>query len=106
MVINELIDSKQQEFYGLCKAHGVKRLFAFGSSVTGNFNFEESDIDLLVEIEESDPIQKGEKIMSLWDKLEVFFRRRVDLITNPNIRNPYLKESVDKSKVLIYDTSK
>ncbi len=102
MVIDELINKDKQAFYDLCKAHQVKYIFAFGSSVTGNFDFNKSDIDLIVEIDESDPIKKGEKILSIWDKLESFFKRKVDLLTSLNIRNPYLKHSVDESKVLIY----
>ncbi|MDP2158877.1 MAG: nucleotidyltransferase domain-containing protein [Flavobacterium sp.] len=106
MVIDEFINNDKQAFYDLCKAHQVKYLFAFGSSVTGNFDFNKSDIDLLVEIEESDPLERGEKILALWDKLEHFFKRKVDLLTNPNIRNPYLKQSIDDSKILIDETSK
>lgn len=103
MVIDELIKKDKKAFDELCKAHQVKCIFAFGSSVTGNFDFNKSDIDLLVEIDEPDPIKKGEKILSIWDKLESFFKRKVDLLTNPNIRNPYLKQFVDESKVLIYE---
>jgi predicted nucleotidyltransferase len=104
MIIDELINKDKQAFNDLCKSHQVKYLFAFGSAVTGNFDFDKSDIDLIVEIDEPDPIKKGEKILSIWDKLESFFKRKVDLLTNPNIRNPYLKQSVDESKVLIYGT--
>lgn len=103
MVIDELIKKDKKAFDELCKAHQVKYIFAFGSSVTGNFDFNKSDIDLLVEIDEPDPIKKGEKILSIWDKLESFFKGKVDLLTNPNIRNPYLKQIVDESKVLIYE---
>lgn len=105
MVIKDLINNRD-DFINLCKNHHVKQIYAFGSSVSGDFNPGKSDIDLLVEIDESDPIERGEKILSLWDKLEVFFKRKVDLITNPNIRNPYLRQSIDESKVLIYDASK
>ncbi len=70
------------------------------------FDFEKSDIDLLVEIDEPDPVEKGEKIMSFWDKMEEFFKRKVDLISNPTIRNPFLRQSIDNSKLLIYGTSK
>lgn len=104
MVIKELLKNKEEEFDKLCKEHSVKTMFAFGSSVTGKFDIEKSDIDLLVVIDESDPLEMGEKIISLWDKLELFFKRKVDLLTNTNIRNPYLKQSVDESKVLIYET--
>ena len=106
MIINDFIESRKQEFYELCENHSVVRLFAFGSAVTGNFDFEKSDIDLLVEIDENDPLLKGEKIISFWDKMEEFFKRKVDLLTNPNIRNPYLRKSVDDSKVLIYGRSR
>ncbi|NOR73830.1 MAG: DNA polymerase subunit beta [Draconibacterium sp.] len=106
MVIKDLIKNRESDFEGLCQNHSVKFLFAFGSSVTDNFDFDKSDIDLVVEIEEPDPISRGEKIMSLWDKLEEFFMRKVDLLTNPNIRNPYLRQSVNESKILIYDGSK
>jgi len=102
MVIDEFINKNKESFLDLCKEHQVKSLFAFGSSVTGNFDFEKSDIDLLVEIDEPDPVEKGEKILSLWNKLESFFKRKVDLLTNPNIRNPFLKQHVDETKVLIY----
>ena len=106
MVIDDLIENRESDFKLLCRNHTVKYLYAFGSSVTNKFDFEKSDIDLVVEIEESDPIAKGEKLISFWDKLEEFFKRRVDLITNPIIRNPYLRQSIDESKILIYDGSK
>ena len=63
----------------------------------------QSDIDLLVEIDISDAVERGEKLMSLWDKLELFFKRKVDLLTNSSIKNPYLRKSIDQTKVLIYD---
>jgi predicted nucleotidyltransferase len=106
MVIKDLIKNRESDFKGLCQNHSVKSLFAFGSSVTDEFDFNKSDIDLIVEIDEPDPLLRGEKILSLWDKLEVFFKKKVDLLSNPNIRNPYLRQSINESKILIYDGSK
>jgi len=105
MVIDELINKNKQGFCNLCKEHNVIRLFAFGSAVITNFDFDKSDIDLLVEIEENDPLLKREKILSFWDKTEEIYKRKVDLITKPKIRNPYLRKSVNDSKVLIYGRS-
>jgi len=62
-----------------------------------------SDIDLLVEIDDQDPLERGEKLLSLWDNFEQFFQRKVDLLTDNSIRNPYLRKSVDSTKILIYD---
>jgi len=58
--------------------------------VRGVFDAEKSDIDLLVEIEATDPLGKGEKLISFWDNFEIFFHRKVDLLIESSIRNPYL----------------
>lgn len=103
MFIQKAILAQANDFQSLCEKHKVKSLYAFGSSVHDDFNPETSDIDLIAEIEEEDPIERGENIMSLWDAFEVFFSRKVDLITNRSIQNPFLKKSIEATKILIYD---
>jgi hypothetical protein len=105
MIIRTEILKNKKDFTLLCKDHSVKYLYAFGSSVTGKFDVNKSDIDLLVEIESLDPIERGENLLALWDLFEIFFRRKVDLLTDSSIRNPYLRKSIDSTKVLIYDGS-
>ena len=99
----ELIDefkNKQTKFYELCQTHNVKVLFVFGSSITQNFNTESSDIDLLVEIDERDPIERGTKFMSLWD---TFFNRKINLLRHSSIKNPIWRRNINSIKRLIYD---
>jgi uncharacterized protein len=103
MRIKDEISKKQKDFTVLCKTHKVKYLYAFGSSISERFDPNKSDIDLLVEIDSKDPIDKGEKLLSLWDLFETFFNRKVDLLTDSSIRNPFLRKSIDSTKVLIYD---
>ncbi len=103
MDLKSAIESKKIEFEELCKMHDVKSLYAFGSATNDTFNEETSDIDLLIEIETIDPVERGEKLISVWDKFESFFKRRVDLLTYSSIKNPFLKKSIDSSKILIYD---
>ncbi|HSN47925.1 MAG TPA: nucleotidyltransferase domain-containing protein, partial [Flavobacterium sp.] len=67
MMIKDEISSRSNDFMVLCHNHKVKYLYAFGSSVTDHFDKEKSDIDLLVEIDDPDPIERGEKLISLWD---------------------------------------
>jgi predicted nucleotidyltransferase len=105
MIIIDEILKKPKDFTLLCKDHNVKYLYAFGSSVTDKFDFNKSDIDLLVEIDSKDPIVRGEKLLELWDLFEIFFRRKVDLLTDSSIHNPYLRKSIDATKILIYDGS-
>lgn len=103
MVIKDEIVKRRTDFNALCQNHKVKYLYAFGSSVTDRFDYETSDIDLLVEIDAADPIERGEKLISLWDTFENFFHRKVDLLTDSSIRNPYLRKNIDSTKILIYD---
>ncbi len=103
MVIKDEILKKKADFSTLCKNHKVRALYAFGSSATDKFNDITSDIDLLVEIDIPDPIERGEKLLSLWDTFELFFHRKVDLLTDSSVRNPYLRKNIDSTKVLIYD---
>lgn len=103
MVVKDEILKRGTEFIRLCELHNVKYLYAFGSATTDKFNDNTSDIDLFVEIDEPDPIERGEKLLSLWDTLETFFRRKVDLLTDSSIHNTYLRKSIDSTKILIYD---
>ncbi|MFC6267168.1 nucleotidyltransferase family protein [Frigoriflavimonas asaccharolytica] len=103
MNLRDAINTKMAEFLLLCENHNVKSLYAFGSSITPNFDESKSDIDLMIEISDEDPLQHGEKLMSIWDKFELFFERKVDLLTYKSIKNPILKKNIDATKILIYD---
>ena len=83
--------------------NGVSKAFLFGSVVTKNFDPEKSDLDILVELEEKDPLKRGEKLLSIWDEIEFALCRRVDLVTLQSLKNPILKKVIHDSKVLCYD---
>lgn len=106
MYLQEEISGKVNDFNAVCKAHNVRYLYAFGSSITNRFDSSKSDVDLLVDIDYTDPIERGEKLISLWDTFETFFKRKVDLLTESSIHNPFLRKSIDSSKILIYDGTK
>jgi predicted nucleotidyltransferase len=106
MDLKQSIHNSMQEFISLCKKHNVQSLYAFGSSVNGEFDEQSSDFDFLVEVGDVDPVQKGENLLAIWDKFEQLFQRKIDLLTESSIRNPVLKRTVDRTKVLIYDGKK
>ncbi len=103
MDLTTLIKEKHSDFVELCRAHNVDKIYAFGSSITEHFNPNTSDIDIVVKIDIDDPADRGEALLSLWDKLEALFKRKVDLLTEDSIRNPYLKSNINRTKKLIYD---
>jgi hypothetical protein len=106
MTMKEQIQRNNEDFLILCRTHSVNSLHVFGSATTSHFNEQTSDIDFLIEIDEKDPIERGEKLLSLWDKFEEFFHRKIDLLTYSSIKNPVLKSSIDSTKILIYDGSR
>ena len=85
----------------LCYSNKVKTLFAFGSITTENFK-PDSDIDLVVDIPEMDPFSYSDSYFNLKTQLENLFHRRIDLLEQRAIKNPYLKQQIDQTKVLIY----
>lgn len=103
MFLTQAIHSQRNKFLDLCNLYKVKKLYAFGSAVTEHFDETKSDIDLLVEIKEKDPIKKGDLLLEFFEAIQKFFNRKVDLLTDQPMKNQYFKQSVDSSKILIYD---
>lgn len=103
MDLNKEIQARLDEFAAICKKHKVEQLFVFGSAVKGPIDEKNSDIDFLVQIDQKDPIERGECLMNLWNELESFFHCEVDLLTKSSIENPVLKQNIDQTKVLLYD---
>lgn len=95
------LDSYIKDIKKLCKKYKVKHLYVFGSVLNNNFS-EDSDIDLLVEIDSTDPINYAENYFNLKFGLEALLKRRVDLLEDRALKNPYLKSNIDNSKTLIY----
>ena len=95
--INLHIDQINQ----LCDANNVKSLFAFGSVTNNKFNAD-SDIDLVVEIAENDPLSYADNYFNLKLQLEKLFKRHIDLLEQKAIKNPYLKSQIETTKILIY----
>jgi len=106
MKLKDSIQNKLVDFTALCELYNVKKMYAFGSATTDRFDETTSDIDLLVELEVNDPLEKGEKLLAIWDKLEEFFQKKVDLLTYSSLKNPVLRKNIDATKILIYDGKK
>lgn len=85
----------------LCDQHCVKSLFAFGSVTTDRFTLD-SDIDLIVDIEAQDPLEYTDHYFELKFRLEEILQRDIDLLEQKSIRNSFLKQEIDRTKILVY----
>jgi predicted nucleotidyltransferase len=101
--MHKIISENLDNIVKICEKSNVSRLYVFGSVVTERFSDENSDLDLLVELEPMPGIDRGEKLIQFWDELENLFHRKVDLLTDQPIKNQYFKTQVEKTKQLIYD---
>jgi predicted nucleotidyltransferase len=94
-------EQKITQIKELCKINKVKSLFAFGSVTRDDFN-ENSDIDLIVDFNESDPFRYTDLYFSLKSNLEKILNRQVDLLEERAVRNKYFKQQLENTKVKIY----
>ena len=100
--MQSLLADNLDKIKALCMTHNVKNLFAFGSICTDRFN-NQSDIDLLISFNPMDFGDKADTYFELAEKFELLFHRPVDLITDKSLKNPYFIDSLNKTKILLYD---
>jgi predicted nucleotidyltransferase len=91
-----------EQISNLCKQYNVKKLFAFGSVLTDRFS-EKSDVDLIVDFDKHAVKDHFINYFDFKYSLENVFKRDVDLLEEQPIRNSYLKENIENSKILIYE---
>ncbi len=99
--MHRIIHDNLDKIKALCRSHNVRSLFVFGSVCTDKFG-ENSDIDLIVSFNSMDPGDYADNYFDVADKFERILRRRVDLITDKSLSNPYFIASVNQTKTLLY----
>ncbi len=99
--MQNIIKDNIKEIELLCKVYVVKKMFVFGSVCNDNFN-ETSDIDFLISFDDISIEQHTYNFFELHYKLEKLFNRKIDLLTENSLSNPYLIQSIEESKQLLY----
>jgi len=89
----------------LCARHRVERLDIFGSGARGDFDPAASDLDFLVEFEPMSSTEQADAFFGLLADLERLFQRHVDLLEPGPIENPYLWESIVRSRKVLYEAA-
>jgi hypothetical protein len=96
-----IIDQNIETIRTLCTKHKVSHLFVFGSVLTDKLK-KTSDIDLIVDFNDVEIYDYADNYFDLKFSLENIFKRKVDLLEDKAINNPYLRQSIDSTKQLIY----
>ena len=97
-----LLEGKRAELAPLCARYRVRRLEAFGSAARGDFDPQQSDLDLLVEYEELPPGEAAEHYFGLLFALEELFGRPVDLVMLSVVKNACFLEEIAAARVVLH----
>ncbi len=101
----KLIELNIDKIAALCKKYKVAKLWVFGSILTPRFN-DESDVDFSVNFDEDTIRQEGldwaDIFFDFMHELEALMQRKIDLVCDDSVRNPYFKKELDSTKCLIY----
>ncbi|MBK6833599.1 MAG: nucleotidyltransferase domain-containing protein [Bacteroidetes bacterium] len=96
-----ILEKNSDAIKTLCSKHKVARLFVFGSILNDSFK-KSSDIDFLVDFSGVGLYDYADNYFDLKKSLENLLKHKIDLLEDKAVKNPYLRQSIDSSKQLIY----
>lgn len=97
-----LITDNKAQIATICRNHQILSLEVFGSAATATTNDEANDIDLICNPGEYEP-RVYRRFFDFANALELLFGKKVDLLTEEQIQNPYFRYSVNQSRTRIHD---
>ena len=100
--MNQLIEERHDDFVQLCRKHHVRKIELFGSALTDSFDTLSSDLDFIVSFEDIEPEDYVDAYFGLLEGLQELFQRRIDLVMESAIRNPYFLREIEKTRTLLY----
>lgn len=93
------IAQRLDEIQFLFRKYGAESAFLFGSAASGTMT-EDSDVDFLFSFpSDMDYVVYSDNYFALAHALEALLGRRVDLVTEKTLQNPYLVNSIERNKV-------
>ena len=97
----KLINQHIEKLKSLCGKYHVSELYVFGSAAKDTLT-DKSDIDFLVRFSGVDPLEYFDNYMDFKADLTTLFSREIDLVEIQTVKNPILKKSIDRDKILLY----
>jgi predicted nucleotidyltransferase len=96
-----IIQENLPQMQSLMRKYGVQKAYAFGSAVKGTMN-KNSDVDFIIRFpEDMDYVTYSDNYFALADSLESLLKRKVDLVAEETLSNPYLIKNINNHKVQV-----
>lgn len=96
-----IVDERAGQIRELCRKHGVRELYLFGSALREDFGTD-SDIDLGVVFSRAGFAGSFDQYFDFKGDIEHLLGRPVDLVCVASVRNSVLRRELDNTKRLIY----
>lgn len=94
------IELDRDALYDFCRRWRIREMSVFGSCLREDFS-PESDVDFLVHFEDSVPWSLWD-LVAMRDELAAITGRKVDLVDQEGLRNPYRRKAILDSREVIY----
>lgn len=104
-ILEKNLSPDAEKIISFCKKWKIREFYFFGSAVTEDFSPEKSDVDVMLDFLPEADISLF-KLGGIKQELEVFFQRKVDIVTKKAIeksKNKYRKESILSTARLYYN---
>ena len=97
-----VLHQRLDDIGALCRRFGVARLDLFGSAARGDFDPARSDLDFLVAFTPEARSRAFDNYFGLREGLEALLGRKIDLVTDGQLRNPYLASEIEATRRVLY----
>ncbi len=100
-----LVEQHKEEFFGLCRRYGVRKLDLFGSAASGTFDDATSDLDFVVDFLDYGP-GIARRFFDFATTTEALFGRPADFVFDSEMKNPYFRAMVNATREPLYDADR
>jgi uncharacterized protein len=98
-----LLEQHRETIANLCEQYGVERLEVFGSAARAtDFEVGQSDIDFIVRFGRHPTLTPFRQYFEFEEALTALLGRKVDLVMEGAMRNPYFIRSANEHRQALY----
>jgi predicted nucleotidyltransferase len=101
--MSSVLGKNKDKLAEVCRRFRVRRLEVFGSAARDDFDPAKSDIDFIVSFADKTPGTYADRYFDFAAAIEEVLGRRIDLLTERSIRNPYFQREVQAARQIVYD---
>jgi predicted nucleotidyltransferase len=101
--MSSVLEKNKTELAEACRRFGVRRLEVFGSAARDDFDPMKSDFDFIVSFADKTPGTYADRYFDFAAAIEKLLGRKIDLLTERCIRNPYFRREVEAARQIVYD---